>query len=1144
MRPELDRKATILHRVYSDRVEDIQAGGGVSVVDALSLYRMMLLARRSDEVEGELASRGDAFFHLRCSGHEAMAALAPALTPDDWLHLHYRDKALILARGLPVDAYLHALLCTAESCSRGRQMGPFVHDRDRHVLAQNIPVGNHALQAVGVAAAVRDRAGSPIVLCSMGDGATQQGEVLEAIAEAVRDRLPVLFLVEDNGYAISTPTSQRTFFSLPERDEAPKHYLGLPIHRWDGRDPLTFCRQAATLIQQVRSTRAPALAVLSVERLCNHTNADDERVYRSVAELQAAVDSGDPIRRLAEQLTAQGVSTAELDRIDGEVRAQVERAAEEALNASDPEPTDTARAPLPAKLADPASEYRGTANGQRVTMLEAIREVLRLRLAADPRVSLLGQDIEDPKGDVFGVTRGLTRTFPGRVRNSALSESTIVGAAIGQALAGERPVAFIQFADFLPLAYNQILSELGSMYWRTAGELECPVILMIACGGYRPGLGPFHAQTLESLLARVPGLDVLMPSSAEDAAGLLNAAFISGRPTAFLYPKSCLNDPDLSTSAADLPQQLVPIGRGRRLSQGGDLTLVAWGSTVRIGRQVAESIAGAGRSVDLIDLRSVSPWDTELVCASARRTGRLLVVHEDSRTCGLGAEVVATVVESLGSAVTCRRVTRPDTYIPCNFPNQLDILPSFRRTLAAAADMLELDLTWDAGAVASATATTGSLLTIEALGPSPADQTVKVLTWLVRPGQSVRSGERLAEMEADKAVFELVAPADGRITEVLVPEGVAVRNGAPLLNLEVEARPTRRRRLTREESGHPRLGPRQAAPKRTRRFEPVSLLHVDLSAPTTALGSLSVGNDEILVRFPGRTSNDILKRTGIESRRRLAPGETALGLAVQAARAALETQALRLDQIDALICCTTTPPLVTPSMACLILNELAAGLKPAPQLPAHDVIAACSGYLYALTGAFDMIRCRPDARVLVVSAEALSPQADPDDFDTAILFGDAATATVVSGPESGDSVPFGRLQRPVLSAKGERGKILRVPAPGGEFLSMDGLQVYAEAVRQMIGMLERACADSGVPMQELDMVVPHQANARIIDDIRRRLQLPPERMFVNIRELGNTSSSSIPLGLAALAGQGFTGRVGLTAFGGGYTFGAAVLELP
>ena len=1034
--------------------------------------------------------------------------------------------------------FFHNLLCNADSQSAGRQMAPFMSDPSRKVLSQNIPVGNNALQAVGVASIVRGQPGRPIVVCSLGDGASQQGEVLEAIAEAVRSELPVLFVFEDNGYSISTTTKGKTFFSLPPRYDRPEQFYGLPIHRLNGRDVVTILPQLAAVVGSVRTTRSPALIILEVDRLGNHTNADDEQVYRTRDELDAARRSGDPLRNLREHLLESGVPAEQLDRIAAEVAIEVKEAAETARRGADPRAVFDAKASLPKALRPSGDEYRGSRDEPQLTMLEAIRAVLANRMAADLSIILLGQDIEDPKGDVFGVTRGLTRAYPGRVQNAALSESTILGVSIGRALAGVRPVAFIQFADFLPLAFNQICSELGSMYWRTNGGWSCPVIVMVACGGYRPGLGPFHAQTLESVLAHVPGVDVLMPSSAADAAGLLNAAFGSNRPTIFFYPKIVLNDRDRTTSP-DVERQRVPIGKAHRIRRGDDLTIVAWGSTVPLGEEAAAALESVGLHTDLIDLRSISPWDKDTVCESAQRTGKLIVVHEDNQTCGFGAEVVAAVVETVGPAVVCRRVARPDTYIACNFANQLEVLPSFRRLLTVAAELLDLSLVWE-----RLPQTHGGHLVLEAPRSSPADQSVTVTAWEVQPGDRVRAGQRIAELEADKAVFELGAPADGRIEAILVPIGQTVRVGTPLLRLEAATSGTRHRWPTREDPGTPHLtrrgtavprpaGPRPGGSNRSRL--------VGLSAVAVALGSDQVSNEDLVRGFPGRTAAEIFRRTGIESRRRLGVHESALSLAVEAARQALHREQRSIHEIDALICCTATPLGITPSMACQILYELCKD-GAAREISAHDINAACCGYLYALATAFDWTRTFPESRILIITTETMSRLTDPTDFETAVLFGDAASATIVSGPEAVSSPAF-LLRRPLLSTRGECGKVLRVPAAGTGHFAMDGKRAYFVAIQQMPAMLTRACVDAGLRLEDLRWIVPHQANGRLIKAVGVRLGLPPERVFGNVRSHGNTSSSSIPLCLAELACSCRPGdKIGLTAFGGGLTFAAAILE--
>jgi 2-oxoisovalerate dehydrogenase E1 component len=888
----------------------------------------------------------------------------------------------------------------------------------------------------------------------------------------------------------------------------------------------------------MRSTGGPALVIFEVDRLCSHSNADDERVYRPEEEIQAARTCGDPIRILAEHLRHSGVSQQKLDELDAAARDVVKAAADRARTTPDPEPVFTAVRPLTPDLVAPGREFRGSEGGRRLTMAEAINGVLRDRLGTDPRVVLLGEDIEDPKGDVFGVTRGLSWAFPGRVLNTALSEATIIGTAIGRALAGARPVAFLQFADFLPVAFNQIFSEMGTMYWRTVGGWQCPVLVLCACGAYRPGLGPFHAESLESIMAQVPGVDVFIPSDAADSAGLLQAAFESGRPTLFFYPKVCLNDPERSTSD-DLGRQWVPPGKARLIRSGTDLTLVSWGSTVPICEKVAASLAQAGVEVDLLDLRTLAPWDRDAVCASARRTGNLLVVHEASKTCGFGAEVVAAVTEAVGGRVAVRRLTRADTYVPCNFANQLEVLPSFRRVLETAAEMTNLQVHWERPPANDA----GQRI-VEAVGSSPTDQSVAVLSWNVKVGDTVAAGQLLAELEADKAIFDLAAPVDGKVTALLVPEGERVRVGGALLALDGHAPTPRRKRPTREEPGIPVL--RRCAQSPPVRKLPGSIRvapaepPVGLSSVTVVRGSRTLTNEELARIFPGKDARAIWNRSGIESRPRLGLEESAVNLAVAAARQALERSGLATPDLAAIICSTSTPVETTPSTACRVLHGLCDGSLPAT-VPAYDINAACSGYLYALAAGYDLLQSRPGARILIVTTEALSQVTDPGDFSTEILFGDAASATVLYGAEHFDGA-WARLSRPVLAAVGDNGSCLRVPSPGSGFMMMDGRVIYREAIRCMGTALARACAQEVIELENLSRVVPHQANGRIIEALRDRLGLG-QRVVNHIRHCGNTGSSSIPLVLAELGPSWGPGRVGLCAFGGGFTFGAAVLNI-
>jgi 2-oxoisovalerate dehydrogenase E1 component len=1092
----------------------------------------MVTARQIDKVELQLTNRGEAFFHVSGAGHEGTAVFASHLHEDDWLHAHYRDKALMIARGITARDFFDALFCKHESQSRGRQMCAFMSSRKLKIVSQSGPVGNSALHAVGVATAIRQQQSRPVVICSVGDGTTQEGEFLEAVAEAVRLQLPVLFLIQDNHWAISTETRGQTFFSRPDGEA--EEFYGIPIQRIDGRHVATAWDQSRDVVEQIRRDRQPALVLFDVERLSNHTNADDQSIYRDQLDVERAARTGDPIRNLRQYLVSSGEDRAVLDEVDAQVESEVAASEEAAFRGSEPVATGTAKATIPVELTHPSRERRGVGPEPGLTMKDAMRDVLRHHLMTDPRVVLLGEDIEDPKGDVFGVTKGLSTQFPGRVRNSALSESTIVGTAVGQAIAGKRPVAFIQFADFLPLAYNQINAEMGSLFWRTDGHWQCPMIVMVPCGGYRPGLGPFHSHSLESIAVHTPGIDVFMPSHAGDAAGLLNAALKSGRPTLFFYPKSCLNDPQ-RTTPADVEHQFVPIGTARKVRSGHDVTFVAWGNTVRLCERAAEALEQVGVESEVIDLRSLSPWDEHMVLSSTEKTARLIVVHEDNHSCGVGAEVVSTVAEKTRVPVSVRRVTRPDTFVPCNFANQMDVLPSFKRVLSTAAELLNLELSWE-----QAEQTAQGTATIDAIGSGPSDESVIVSELMLVAGQQIARGDVVAALEATKSVFELTSPVYGTVQEVCVSEGDTVPVGTALAKVRTQMAGERPKPVSQEQPGRPLL----------RRLDIPGTLHlprtkerprafdVGISTIATVTGSRLVSNGELAGYSQGMTAEDIIRRTGIEQRHWVNPDENAISMAVKSCWQVLDQENLIVDDLDLVICSTTSPNSVTPSMACQLLNGLTGGKSDA-MLQAYDINAACSGYLYALQAGYDYLQSRPDGRVLIVTAEVLSPLLNLEDFDTAILFGDATSASVLYGENHFDRAQA-RLVRPELSAKGEDGSSLSVPFRDGGYIQMKGSKVFSEAVRSMVASLNRVCDREQLAVKDLSLIVPHQANQRIIDAIQQRVGVD---VYSNIRLHGNTSSSSIPLCLADVLPTVHRGnRLGLCAFGGGFTFGASILE--
>ncbi|MDF1841494.1 MAG: beta-ketoacyl-ACP synthase 3 [Rubripirellula sp.] len=1113
----------------------------------LKIYRAMFAARQIDQVSQKIIQSGEAFFHLSGAGHEASVALTPHLVGDDWLHCHYRDKAMLLARGVKMRSFFDAMLCNDASDSRGRRMSAFFSNRELKIMSMVTPTGNGALQSVGVAAAVKHQASSPIVMCGFGDGTAQQGEVLEAIGEAARDTLPVLFMIQDNRWAISTSTEGRTFFSLPEGQA--DSFCGVPIRRIDGRDAVASLRQFGEIVTEMRGTRKPQIVIFEVERLDSHTNADDQTIYRSQSELSQSAKSGDPILRLETQLIDDGCDAGVLQQIRTDVEQEVAAAAAEAAQGGQPVTQPAAIRPIRADLQHPQSEKRGdelphspdadspdadSANQESLTMGKAIRHVLQYQLQNDSRIFLYGQDIEDPKGDVFGITRGLSTEHPGRVRNAPLSESTILGTSIGRALAGQKPVAFIQFADFLPLGNNQLTAEMASMFWRTDGDWQVPVIVMVACGGYRPGLGPYHAQTLESTLTHTPGLDVFMPSTACDAAGMLNAAFRSDRPTLFMYPKAMLNDTSRATSA-DVDEQYIPIGNARKTRVGRDITFVGWGNTVTLCERAADVFAGVGVDADVIDLRSLAPWDKKMVVASAEKTSRLIVAHEDNHTCGFGGEVLATVAEESRFPVAMRRVTRADTFVPCNYLNQLELLPSFQRIVAAAAELLDFDLSWE-----QPDQPEEGYFDVPAIGSAPSDESVLVIEYKVQPGDHLDRGDMIAEVEASKSVFQISTPVSGTIEQLCVPEGDNIAVGKPLVRIQLDAPAAAEATTLAENPGEPILVRRRehdrlVLPSRTESRRPFD---VGISSVSAVTGNRSISNEDLLGDTKAMTPADIMRLTGIETRHWAGAGENIVGMAARAARQTLEREDLSVDELDLVICSTTSPSSATPSMACQVLNELVRG-NAATTMQAYDINAACSGYLYALQAGYDYLQSRPDSRVLVVTTEVLSPLLDRSDLDTAILFGDAASATVLYG-ESFFDLARGRLLRPILSAKGEDGSVLTVPFRDRGFIKMQGSKVFSEAVRSMVTSLQHACEHEGITTNDLNMIVPHQANQRILDAIQRRVG---PTVYSNIRRFGNTSSTSIPLCLSEVLPEIHQGnRLGLCAFGGGFTFGACLVD--
>jgi 2-oxoisovalerate dehydrogenase E1 component len=604
------------------------------------------------------------FFQISGAGHEALLlGLAHSLRPaHDWFFPYYRDRALLLALGVtPYEMLLQAVGSVDDPASGGRQMPCHWGNAPLHVVSQSSPTGSQCLPAVGCAEATRyaqgrslpgtPAHGDEITYVSLGEGATAEGEFWESLNTACRLHLPVLFLVADNGYAISVRSEDQATAPI---SEMVRGFRGLAITKVDGRDYLASRSAGKRAVARVRAGEGPGLLHATVTRPYSHSAADTQTKYRSDADLQDERDH-DPILLLEELVVAKGWATRdEVDRIRTEAVAEVAAAAKEAVAAPRPSPATVLDEVLALPDIDPPGP--APADGEVVAYGEAIRRTLHEVMGADERIRVFGEDVADApdelmgevegKGGVFGTTLGLQRSFGiARCFNTPLAEANIVGRAVGQALRGLHPSPEIQFFDYIWPAMQQIKSEAATLRWRSNGAFTCPMVLRVPIGGYLTGGSIWHSQSGESIFAHVPGLIVMFPSRARDAAGMLRAAFRCEDPVLFLEHKHLLRQP-YARDPYPPPEWVVPVGSGVIDQAGTDLTIVTYGATVEKSRQAARVLQEErNASIEILDLRCLRPWDHELVAASVERTSRVLVVHEDILTGGFGGEVAAWIGE-------------------------------------------------------------------------------------------------------------------------------------------------------------------------------------------------------------------------------------------------------------------------------------------------------------------------------------------------------------------------------------------------------------------------------------------------------------------------------------------------------------------
>ena len=686
--------------------------GGLTRDQLLRAYRTMLLSRRIDDKEIQLKNQSLIFFQISGAGHEAVltAAGMHLRAGYDWFYPYYRDRALCLQLGMtPLEMLLAGVGAKDDPNSGGRQMPSHWGHKALNIPSQGSPTGTQCLQAVGAGEAGmlyerltaidgrEDRFhADEVTYVSIGEGATSEGEFWEALNTACTRNVPVLFVIEDNGYAISVPVEVQT--AGGDVSKLVESFPNLQVFRCDGTDFVDSYRTLGEAVARVRRERKPAFVHAKVIRPYSHSLSDDERLYKTPDERKAEA-LRDPLTKMRAFLQAEGLATdADFEDVAASVEREIAEATDAALKAAKPA-VDTAGAFVFSPDVDPTSaqfETPARAEGKPDTMVAAINRTLKDEMATNPRLVVFGEDVADAskaaalahvpgKGGVFKVTHSLQKAHGAdRVFNSPLAEANIVGRAVGMATRGLKPVVEIQFFDYIWPAMMQLKDEMSMLRYRSGNNWSCPMVVRVPIGGYLRGGAPYHSQSGVSIFAHCPGIRIVFPSNAVDAAGLLRTAIRCDDPVLYLEHKHLYRQ-TYNKGAYPGAEFMIPFGKGSLRRDGTDMVVLTWGALVQRSLLAAQQAEKDGISVAVFDLRTIMPYDWDGISALVRKTNRVIIAHEDTLTCGFGAEIAARIADELFEHLDApvKRVAAMDC--PVAYCPELEevILPQSADVLAA-----------------------------------------------------------------------------------------------------------------------------------------------------------------------------------------------------------------------------------------------------------------------------------------------------------------------------------------------------------------------------------------------------------------------------------------------------------------------------